>query len=128
MLVLCCFAVLLGACGSDNGSRSDASSADATCETPLQYGDLRNPDDDCWDPPESYCSAGAGGAETTACSPDGGECCRRPDTCVPCGWVVCGEEPDGCPDEDTIAELVEASSEDCNVLERPFCPSEFASE
>lgn len=81
---------------SDDSTTADASALGECYET-RQLGDGLFPDDSCWAPPENYCSAGAGGAVTRACSADGATCCDFGTTCVPCGWSVCPQP--GCPEE-----------------------------
>jgi len=61
----------------------------AECSDPHYPGDGQQPDDDCWDPPEHYCSEGASYVEMKACAPNMSVCCHFNDTCVPCGWVGC---------------------------------------
>jgi len=56
---------------------------------PRYPGDGQQPGDNCWAPPEHYCSEGASLPETKACAPDLSVCCRYSNTCVPCGWVFC---------------------------------------
>ena len=61
---------------------------DDCCTNVGYFSDWKNPDDTCWDPPQNYCSDGASGAETVACTNDLSLCCVYGDTCVPCGWTT----------------------------------------
>jgi hypothetical protein len=116
--VLISLALLLGACDEDGtpagaqdtvGVVKDAShagdvsgqpdaggdaaeagaSSDGGCSDLRFPGDFKDPNDECWDPPLHYCSAGYAGSET-ACTPDGTLCCGFFSGCAPCGWVPCG--------------------------------------
>jgi hypothetical protein len=80
--VLLAYLAMVACRGSD---REDA----GQCFT---FGDRQHPDDFCWDPPNNYCSGGAGAAIVMSCSLDGSECCELRNTCAPCGWSVCAPQ------------------------------------
>ncbi len=120
----------------------ECTSTVAECEDPHYPGDWQVPGDDCWDPPEHFCSEGASFVEMKACAPDMSVCCHFNDTCVPCGWVACsycydhdigseiecedGKEPLGSDDvpECANAPLSVPGDPACPVIDwdAPICP------
>ncbi|GMV43961.1 MAG: hypothetical protein AMXMBFR64_56770 [Myxococcales bacterium] len=87
----------------DTGLSSDVSAQgpDSGCKNLAKMGDYKVFGDECWDPPEHYCSQGCGGAGTKYCLPDFSVCCESFCTCIQCGWLDCGsgfgdERPPGC--------------------------------
>ena len=88
---------------ADGADGVDDDAGDAECDR-RQFGDGKQADDFCWDPPRNYCAQGAGGARTEACDPDGGICCTYGTTCIPCGFIDCThclnrpDRPADCPD------------------------------
>lgn len=127
IFVMCAMGCMLAAC--------DSSDRGASCEEMRQFGDYKQASDVCWDPPGHYCSQGAGGAETLACSPDVDKCCHMPSTCIPCGWTVCtyvcklyeeeicvASDP-SCPESSEFEHLAadQDTYEECRVSYEPIC-------
>ncbi len=73
----------------------DAGSLDGKdlCEDPHQFGDGKVKDSKCWGPPKNYCAGGASQVITKACDAKSAICCKFKDSCIPCGWVNCFENP-----------------------------------
>ncbi|GMV44602.1 MAG: hypothetical protein AMXMBFR64_63180 [Myxococcales bacterium] len=97
--VLFCGVFLLTAVGCTADSKSPVDSGGSlltACTDERKLGDGLNPGDGCWDPPQHYCSEGAGGSNTY-CAPDMSLCCSLFAYCPPCGWIECPEDKAGCP-------------------------------
>ena len=96
------------------GDLADLEGADSGCQNFGLPGDETHPEDECWNPPANFCSAGANQAVTVACTTDLSLCCVFPNSCVPCGWSTACEF---CS--------VEGGSEDdfeyCGALDAPQC-------
>lgn len=87
----------VGGCAADSQSSAESDgSALTTCSDERKLGDGLNPGDWCWDPPQHYCSEGAGGSNTY-CAPDMSLCCSLFAYCPPCGWIECPGDKEGCP-------------------------------
>jgi|GEM_PF-3359431 len=75
-------------------TKADETSGDTSaCADERRFGDYKEYDDYCWNPPEKYCAQGAGMAITPACNPEGTLCCEFGSTCIPCGWSTCNNNP-----------------------------------
>jgi hypothetical protein len=123
--------------GSGNDVVIDGSNNPDQCSDLRQWGDRKNMDDRCWDPPDRYCSSGAATVVTWTCSKDGTKCCLLNDGCIPCSWNECwvGADCDntddpgckvatpGCPG--TVGEMENRVGDwdECRISTEPFCAS-----
>lgn len=64
------------------------------CQDLRQFGDQKQVNDRCWDPPAHYCADGGSTVVVRACKPDYSVCCTFATTCAACGWLECIATPD----------------------------------
>ena len=57
-------------------------------QAPIVCAQPADDSEGCWDAPKKQCG-GMFGGQLRACSADGSMCCVFPDSCQPCGWVLC---------------------------------------